>query len=123
MIQNYDTSIDSDATELQTEMNKYAHKIVVAGADGVAVNFGCKNGLFVKWKQRVTPWLFTVHCFAHRLELAVEGALREIYGAVNAFLTEIYLHFCNSSKEWCSVLKVGDINNLQIVSIPKPFGT
>ena len=119
----YDTSIDSDVTELQTEMNKYAHKIVGAGADGAAVNFGRKNGLLVKWKQRVTPWLFTVHCFAHRLELAVEGALGEIYGAVNAFLTEIYLHFRNSSKEWCSVLKVGDINNLQIVSIPKPFGT
>ena len=40
---------------------------------------------------------------------------------MNAFLTEIYLHFRNSSKEWCSVLKVGDINNLQIVQ--KPFGT
>ena len=107
---------------MKTEMQKHAHKVVGAGADGASVNMGCKNGLLTKWQQ-VCEWLFKIHCFAHRLELAVEESKNDIYSDITTFLNEIYIHFRNSSKEWCSVLKVGEIKSPQIFTIPKPFGT
>ena len=35
----------------------------------------------------------------------------------------MYYHFRNSSKEWASLRKVGEVQNMAIQRIPKPTGT
>ena len=64
-----------------------------------------------------------MHYFSHRLELAGGDTLYEIYNDVEEFLTLFYLHFRNSSKEWTGLQKVGNSEDLLVVTIPKPFGT
>ena len=64
-----------------------------------------------------------MYCFSHRLELAGGDALEESYGYVDKFLKTLYLHFRNSSKEWCGLQKVAANEGMVLVSIPEPFST
>ena len=117
------TSVDTDIEILLNEITPDVSKIVGAGADGASVNFGRLNGLMTKWKSSLCSWFVAIHCFAHLLQLAAQDALIGVYGPVNDFLKIFYEHFRNSPKEWSSVKKVGGINSLSIVTIPKPYGT
>ena len=49
--------------------------------------------------------------------------MNDTYSSITTFLKDIYLHFRISSKEQYSIRKIGEINNLLITSIPKPFAT
>ena len=44
--------------------------------DGTSVNRGEHNGLGTKICEEYTPWLTVIHCFNHRLELAIKDALK-----------------------------------------------
>ena len=47
----------------------YTKLQVSATADGPAVNTGVYNGLMTQMKADGRPWLLTIHCVAHHLEL------------------------------------------------------
>ena len=50
---NFERSIDTNTDTMVTEMAKYSHQILGAGADGASVNMGWKNKLLTKrddWK-------------------------------------------------------------------------
>ena len=115
-------SDESTPNYLEAEMKKYAEQVIGAGADGAAVNFGKRIWLLTKWST-LLEWLTKVHCFSHRMELAGGDALREAYGDIDQFLTIFYLHFRNSSKEWCGLQKIAANEGMILVSIPKPYGT
>ena len=54
------------------------HVMVGFGTDGAAVNMGNKTGVATRLQKDGT-WLVSVHCFNHRLELAVMDAIVDIY--------------------------------------------
>lgn len=55
-----------------------AHLISIE-TDGAVVLTGKGNGLVVRLKEKF-PNVQSVHCLAHRLELTVKDALREVAG-------------------------------------------
>ena len=118
----FKTDINSDVTVLESEVLKYATTMVGISADGAAVNFGHRKGLISRWKK-IVPWSVGVHCFSHRLELAVQDGLKQHYGDVEDFLTEIYLYFRNSPTRWSCLAKLAESLNIKLFVIPKPTGT
>jgi hypothetical protein len=51
----------------------YKGKLVSFTADGASVNTGKYNGVLTQLKRN-RPWLLTIHCANHRIELAVKSA-------------------------------------------------
>ena len=73
-----------------------AHGMVGFGADGAAVNFGRNTGVATRL-QNDRPWLVRVHCFNHRLELAVKDAFADTYyNDITRIYNQIYA-LCHSS--------------------------
>ena len=65
--------------ELLTKMDICSKtQLVGASADGAAVNFGCRTGVLSQFENEC-PWLVTIHCTAHRLELALKDAFKNTY--------------------------------------------
>lgn len=62
----------TDLLNKHFKKESYENKVYIAGlgTDGAASMIGCHNGLTEKMKE-VCPQLITVHCVAHRLQLAV----------------------------------------------------
>lgn len=58
------------------EVPNWTEKVVGFGADGALVNLGQKGGVAAKLKQHV-PHFIEVHCFPHRLELALLNIQRD----------------------------------------------
>ena len=80
-----------------TDANVYK-KLVGFGADGASVNMGCHNGIGARL-QRNQPLLTSVHCMAHRLELAFKKVIQDNQAQfkVLEFLESIYKFYHNSS--------------------------
>jgi hypothetical protein len=49
-----------------------AKKVVCFGADGVSVFKGCKAGVTMFLQNEDYPYMFGMHCFVHRTNLAIE---------------------------------------------------
>ena len=118
----FKSDINSDDSLLESEVLKYATSMVGISADGAAINFGHRKGLISRWKK-IIPWSVGVHCFSHRLELAVQYGLKQHYGDVEDFLTVIYLYFRNSPTRWSALAKLAESLNIKVFVIPKPTGT
>ena len=80
-----------------TDANLY-QKMIGFGADGASVNMGCHNGIGARLKRK-QPLLTSVHCMAHRLELAFKQVIQsnEAQLKVLGFLENIYKFYHNSS--------------------------
>ena len=53
--------------------NNFTVRLLGINVDGVSVNLGKHQGVAARLKE-MAPWLLAVHCFNHRLELAVKDA-------------------------------------------------
>ena len=70
-------------------ITNYNNKLIGFGADGASVNRGNKNG--VKREREIMPWLIFNWCLSHRLELAIEEALKGTgFGDVDEMPLELY---------------------------------
>ena len=68
------------------KLTNWKKKIFTLNVDGVSVNTGIHGGLGVKIKEDV-PWLMLIHCFNHRLELAMKDAFSgTLFGKNNIML-------------------------------------
>jgi hypothetical protein len=72
-------------------------KLVGFGSDGASVMTGKKGGVH-KLLTAHFPFLFAIHCIAHRLNLAATGAAKDkdipyIKNKFHANLTTLYWHF------------------------------
>ena len=56
----------------------YTKQHVSATDNGVAVNTGVHNGLMTQMKADGRPWLLTIHCFSHLIELAIKDSLLKL---------------------------------------------
>ena len=75
-------------------------KIVGIATDGAAVMLGSKNGVVARVKRELKrPFIQSVHCSNHRLELAYKDACRRIdlFTKIDSFLLSIYLFYKKSS--------------------------
>lgn len=77
----------------------YRAKVVCATADGANVNLGIYNGVLTQMKNE-RPWLVTIHCVNHRLELAIKDAVKSVnsFAECDRFYTMIFYLLRNSGK-------------------------
>lgn len=75
-------------------------KLVGFGCDGSSVIVGKKRGVSA-FLTRLQPSCITVHCFAHRLELAYKDAVKEnkLYDSCIVLLMGLYYFYHNSPKQ------------------------
>jgi hypothetical protein len=89
-------------------MDKIANRtnLISFGADGVSVFQGCRTGVATQLRMKHAPFLVSVHCFAHRLNLAYKslssmGVMPRIESLLS--FTYGYLHIV-LRKSWNSII-------------------
>ena len=78
-------------------VDKEPHKLIGFGCDGASVNIGNQGvkGLI----QSERPWVITVWCLAHRLELALKDALKNtLFSVIDDFLMRVYYIYSKAPK-------------------------
>ena len=74
-------------------------KLIGFGCDGAAVNIGQRGGVKALI-QSERPWVVTIWCFAHRLELTLKDALNHTYFShIDEFLMRVYYLYSKSPKK------------------------
>ena len=122
----------ADATGIRRTLEKafddagiinWQDKLVGFLTDGAAVNLGQKKGVAAQLKQG-SPWLVAIHCFNHRLELAMKDAFNNTYVEdVNEMLMRIYYVYRNSTKRLRELKALAEIMEEQIKLPQRAHGT
>jgi len=87
-----------------------ASRLVCFGADGVTLFQGSRNGVTVQMVRHMAPFLFNVHCMAHRTNLAVEPLSNLLIVAkLEALCQAMYSYFSHSPKRHSEFQKLADI--------------
>ena len=87
-----------------TMLNQYfgqswMSKIVGTGTDGASVMLGCRNGFVMQLKNYTErDFIFSMHCSAHRLELAYKESCKEVplFKIFDTLMLNLYLFYRNS---------------------------
>ena len=99
------------------------HTMVGFGADGASVNMGRKKGVAARLRVD-KPWLVTVHCFNHRLELAVKDAFAgSYYTELFKIFTQIYYLYNNSPNRLRELAALAAAMEAHVVKPRKAHGT
>ena len=109
---------------LRFGFKNYFDKLVGLNLDGASINMGKMNG-FGKLVRDEAPWVEIVHCFNHRLELAIKDAFTTttFYRTIDEMLTKLHYLYQKSPK---SLQQLRELNDAYEKSIPKPtkaYGT
>ena len=91
----------------------YETKLVSATSDWPNVNLGVYNGILTQFAHE-QPWLVTVHCVNHQLELAMKDTISQIidYQEYDRFYTTIFYLFKNLGKLKTLAKKAADARNI-----------
>ncbi|XP_065679334.1 zinc finger protein 862-like [Hydra vulgaris] len=97
--------------------NSYKHLLGV-NLDGANVNLGAYAGLGALLKEG-SPWLEIVHCFNHRLELALKDAFESLsaFKTVDKLLLQLYYLYQKSPKRYRELQGLAEAWGN---SVPKP---
>ena len=89
-------------------ITKFSERLLGLNVDGANVNTDTQNGLGAKIKEEA-DWLQLVHCFNHRLELALKDAFSNSqFKAVEEFLNEIDSLYRTSTKRYRKLKRVAE---------------
>lgn len=104
---------------------EYKQKLVGFGTDGANVMLGHRAGVVKLLKDEGnTPWVLTVWCLAHRLELAIKDAFKKTYMEnVIEVLTLIYYFYKGSSKRNKEIKTIADVMDDHFLKPGKANGT
>ena len=104
---------------------RYTKPQVAATADGAAVNTGIYNGLLTKMKASGRPWLLTIHCLSHRLELAIKDSLLKHpeFVSVKDIMITIFYVMKQSGKFKRQFHATAEALGVQVYTFPKVHGT
>ena len=82
---------------LDVTLIEFGKKLVAIGTDGAAVMTGCRGGVVAKLRQSVAPTIVGIHCFAHRLELAIHDVIKlhNTYSTFDKLLLDLWLFYKN----------------------------
>ena len=86
-------------TNLKMEWPDFYMKLAALACDGVSMMTGCKAGVGALFHTK-QPYLLTVYCMAHWLELALKDVSKKVKlydKTVNALAMGIYYFYHNSS--------------------------
>jgi hypothetical protein len=87
-----------------------AEKVVCFGGDGVSVFQGCKAGVIVLLQKEDCPYMFGVHYFAYRTNLAVEPLSNlPIVAKCESLCQSMYAYFSLSPKKHLEFQKLVDV--------------
>ena len=98
-------------------LTSFADRLTGLNVDGASLNTGIHRGLGALLKQR-SPWLQVIHCFNHRVELALKDAFSTTsFSKIDEMLMKLYYLYQKSPK------RLRELRQLATVyegSIPKP---
>ena len=105
--------------------DKYVKGLIAATADGASVNMGQYNGLLAKLRNEDRPWLISIHCVSHRVELAMKDAILKIseFEDIKQFMITLYYTMKKSGKFQNHVKKTAEALDVQIYKFAKVHGT
>ena len=73
-------------------------RLASMNVDGATANTGIHSGLGVKFKE-TAPWISVIHCFNHRLELAVKDMFDgTFFKYIDTMLVKVYYLYRKSPK-------------------------
>ena len=97
--------------------------MLALNVDGASVNTGIHKGLGAKIKEEAGR-LQSVHCFNHRLELALKDAFSNFtFQAVEEFLNEIYSLYQTSPKRYRELQRIAEAYGETIPKRTKAYRT
>lgn len=103
--------------------NEFQKKLIGLCCDGASVNMGKNRGLATLLKAD-SPWLVTMHCMNHRLELALKDAFSQSYvEEIINILTGIYFTYEKSPKRLRDLKTLAEILGESFVKPVRACGT
>ena len=89
------------------------------------MNTGIYNGLLTGQKNDGRPWLISIHCVSHRVELAIKDSLlkEERFRAVKQFVIDLFYLFKRSCKIKRHFNGLAATLDVQVYSTLKVHGT
>lgn len=114
---------DAMLNKLKLNEEVYQYSCVSSTADGASVNFGKYHGVLTQLKE-TRPWLLTVHCVNHRVELAVKEAFKvSHYQDVDTFYETNFSLLKNSGAIKACLKEAATAMNVSHYTLPKISGT
>jgi hypothetical protein len=90
--------------------SQIAKKLVSVGTDGVSTFQGSRNGVMVQLQKFKAPYLFGVHCMAHRTNLVVEPLSNlPVVSKIESLCKNIHNYFSHSPKRHLEFTKLAEI--------------
>ena len=104
-------------------IKKFENSIVGLNCDGANVNIGINNGLG-KLVKDSAPWLELVHCFNHRIELALKDVFEKtFFSKIENMLTKLYYLYQKSPKRYRELKELSEAYEKTITKPAKAHGT
>ena len=99
-------------------ITRYYDRLVGLNLDGASVNTGKHSRLNVLVRNEA-PWVEVVHCFNHRLELAIKDTFNEsaFYSNIDEMLSKLYWLYQKSPKRLTELKELSEVFEKLI---PKP---
>jgi len=111
------------ATFSELGITNFSRKLVGFCADGASVNFGVKGGLVPKLKED-SPWLVSIHCLSHRLELSLKDAFRDTYfDTISEILLWLHGVYGKSPKRFHGLKALAEVMDEQVHKPARAEGT
>ena len=105
-------------------VDQFENHIHGLNVDGASVNTGVHNGLGTKISEDYAPWLTVIHCFNHRLELAIKDALKgSFFDEIDTMLLKLYYLYKKSPKRLRELRMFGEIYEKVVPKPAKASGT
>lgn len=118
----YAAILDAFSEQCNVEPEELWSKLVGFSSDGAAVMQGVRNGVAAKLLEQ-QPKLTSVHCTAHRLELAIQVAMKEnkLFVILDKLLLDLYLFYHQSTLNRSLLRRTGEALSIKNC-IPTPTG-
>lgn len=99
-----------DTAMVSAGIEDWKEKLVGVGSDGANINTGSNNSVATRMQSEGCEHVVIVHCVAHRLELAILGAIKEnaMLQTVQDMLNKIHKHYHYSPKALCELKLIAD---------------
>ena len=95
----------------------FMDELVGINVDGASVNLGRHKGVGTLLKEK-SPWIQVIHCFNHRVELALKDAFRTTsFEEVDSMLCKLYCLYQRSPKR---LSELRELSQAFDKTVPKP---